>query len=749
MPGPAATLNRSEHRLVRLLRLFAFLFLAAAILYGGGPFLDELGDLVLWLPLLGASSAGQSFAAWLADVSSVFTQLPLVAASVVKVSLLGWLCLYAAADIRRRHKLVALVIAGHVVSVAAMLILLLTGRASSSASGDAVLGVFSSLPVSTALWSAVGLDGVILILLVFVYGTAEFGAPERSVYELDDHLPSTPGECNLRAFARVSGWVLLALAAGVEWVAWAERWPSLTVELPFVTNTVVAFATVGLVCLFSAREMRKRMSLMGLVVWAQAMGVAVLVMYWAFGQHNGASVELGAARLATADVLLLSIAATGIYGVLATVYHQAAWRTRYELRFLQPMEFRTLLALSEILIVGDDEVLSPLQVARNVDRDVKKIGARRRWIYRVVLFAVYLHPLLYFRAPLPEMASSLRSAHVRRHFHWETLKRPMNEWVRQQVQGAIRVAKQLVYVGYYNDARTFDSVGYEPFSERSPRPGEGARTISDTHLQVWDAAHPAIRDEERIGPFDICIIGSGAAGGILARELSRRHPAASIVVLERGKYVPPSDFTENEVDMMGRLYADGLFQQTRDNRFTILQGSCVGGSTVVNNAVSFDPPRSVLDRWRAEFGADFGSELTKSVAAVRVYLRIQKQNHGFLNPSAKPFLTHAGRGGVSLTTAPVDANIEGCLGCGYCNIGCAYGKKLSMLQTALPDAQATGRVNIVAQCEVDRIRTVSDDPLRVHSVLARLQGPAGRWRWLTIEAKTFVVAAGAVASPGS
>ena len=33
------------------------------------------------------------------------------------------------------------------------------------------------------------------------------------------------------------------------------------------------------------------------------------------------------------------------------------------------------------------------------------------------------------------------------------------------------------------------------------------------------------------------------------------------------------------------------------------------------------------------------------------------------------------------------ANIDGCLGCGYCNIGCKWGHKLSMLETALPWAQ--------------------------------------------------------------
>ena len=37
--------------------------------------------------------------------------------------------------------------------------------------------------------------------------------------------------------------------------------------------------------------------------------------------------------------------------------------------------------------------------------------------------------------------------------------------------------------------------------------------------------------------------------------------------------------------------------------------------------------------------------------------------------------------------AVVEANIVDCLGCGYCNIGCKFGKKLSMLDTVLPWAQ--------------------------------------------------------------
>ena len=96
---------------------------------------------------------------------------------------------------------------------------------------------------------------------------------------------------------------------------------------------------------------------------------------------------------------------------------------------------------------------------------------------------------------------------------------------------------------------------------------------------------------------DVCIIGSGAAGGILAYELAKA--GRSVLILERGAYVEPRDFTEDEVGMIGRLYADGVMQQTEDWRFTVLQGSCVGGSTTVNNAVCFRPPARVIDTWEA------------------------------------------------------------------------------------------------------------------------------------------------------
>jgi choline dehydrogenase-like flavoprotein len=93
----------------------------------------------------------------------------------------------------------------------------------------------------------------------------------------------------------------------------------------------------------------------------------------------------------------------------------------------------------------------------------------------------------------------------------------------------------------------------------------------------------------------------------------------------------------------------------------------------------------------------------------------------------------------------VRANIKDCFGCGYCNIGCAFGKKLSMLDTMLPWAERDfpGRVRIIAECAVERLRALSGRVQRV--IDARAAFPDGRK--VTIRARTFVLSAGAIASP--
>ena len=221
-----------------------------------------------------------------------------------------------------------------------------------------------------------------------------------------------------------------------------------------------------------------------------------------------------------------------------------------------------------------------------------------------------------------------------------------------------------------------------------------------------------------------------------------------MLVLERGRFVEPRTFDDNEVGMIGKLYADGVMQQTEDFNFTVLQGSCVGGSTTVNNAVCFRPPEHVLRRWNDPNTNDAGLDLAglaESVQHIERFLPVTPQPEDILNPSWRRYEEGAIRAGLSpasLKVGVVNANIDRCLGCGYCNIGCAYGHKLSMLDRVLPEGQKKGKLRIVADCEVERIRTVSGRPRRVDGLLAKLRdGPR-----LRISADRYVLSAGAVGS---
>jgi choline dehydrogenase-like flavoprotein len=663
-PSPATLApTAAERRLRALLRALAGVLFAAALVYAVGPLIDD-----------------------------VFRQPPLVANSVVEVSALGLACLYAAGDVRRRRPLVAIVIAAHLVSIAAM----------------------ASMPeIDTALLAGIGFDALIAGVLAGFFLAARGPAAE----------PVSDGG---------AGWLLLPLAAllglgaiAYELAPFLDTSKDFAQQLPFVTNSVVKTFTLAALCVYAAR---RELGLAGPVAAVHVLSVLVSALYLIF-LDTSYSLPLLGGTLSMTTALWIALALDGAIAVAVTLASLAAWRKRYDLHFLAPIEYRSITACADVLVAGQPEQISAEEVAANVERYLSAIRAHRRWLYRVVLFGIELTPLLTLRAPLSVLEPGERRAFLVEHFEHPPSWPPL---VKHAVMIMIRICQQLSFAGYYNDPRAWPSIGYTPFSVRvkdDPPPEPGPHPLQV--LRNPDLGVPELE-------ADVCIIGSGAAGGILAYELAKA--GRSVLILERGAYVEPREFTEDEVGMIGRLYADGVMQQTEDWRFTVLQGSCVGGSTTVNNAVCFRPPEAVIDGWE---GIDDGA-LYASVDAVEHFLRVARQPAKALNPSGAEYAT-AARGRSELRDVDVvRANIDGCVGCGYCNIGCKWGHKLSMLETALPWAQRDfpGRVQIVSDCEVERLITRSGEPKRVEALRAKLADN----RTLTVRAQTFVLAAGAVGS---
>ena len=556
----------------------------------------------------------------------------------------------------------------------------------------------------------------------------------------------TPQELRLRAFLRI-----LAAAFGLGILGYLlpalfGPFQSFFVNLPFVTNSVVKIGVLALLAFFASGDVRRRRLLTILLIWGHVISIVAMAAVLLWGRTEGAY-RIGPWTWTIRGTLLGAMLLDGGIAALLLAFFISADRARYALAFLWPVEFRSLKALAEVSLTGADgraPVIDGEDVARNVDEYLARFQGKTKRVARLALVALEFYPILSFRPPLSYLDAATRREFIEKRFYQDVTLRLIPRSLRVLVRALIGMGKQLCYLGYYNDPRTFASIGYVPFSERpttkerlreSPSPARRpllVRAASDVTGETLDA--------------DVVIIGSGAGASVLAHGVVKA--GRSVLMIERGDHFDPSGFTEDEAEMLGKLYADGALQLTRAFDFQVIQGSCVGGSTVVNNAVCFDLPDRVLDRWNdapLEAGLD-PARLRRSFQDVRALVGVERQPLKPLNPSGEA-LFGKGIRALGLEKPPndfrvVEANIHDCLGCGYCNIGCRFGRKLSMLDRVLPEAQGLGgpeALKIVAGCEAEKLRGTGR---RITSVACRFTDG----RRIDVRGKLFVVAAGAISS---
>src|SRR5882724_9978421 len=99
---------------------------------------------------------------------------------------------------------------------------------------------------------------------------------------------------------------------------------------------------------------------------------------------------------------------------------------------------------------------------------------------------------------------------------------------------------------------------------------------------------------------DVCIVGSGAGGAVVAKELAER--GRSVVIVEEGPYVTAAHFTQREEQMLPLLYAHQGLHTTVDSTVVVSQGRVVGGSTVPSLCVCVRLPRQIVEQWGRSFG---------------------------------------------------------------------------------------------------------------------------------------------------
>lgn len=239
----------------------------------------------------------------------------------------------------------------------------------------------------------------------------------------------------------------------------------------------------------------------------------------------------------------------------------------------------------------------------------------------------------------------------------------------------------------------------------------------------------------RIIETDVCVIGSGPGGAIVAYEAARA--GRETLIVERGPYVRGHEMVHDEMKMVARVYKDGGLQMNTSMNMFILQASCVGGASVLANYAMFRASDEVFNEWES-LGAVFDR-----AAIFRSYDKIDRVMGTVpalqKNMSSGSRLLMEGAKNLGLDVHYMAKSLGNCSGCGGCNIGCVWDHKKSALTTHIPWAEKLGAV-VLANTSVEKIDWKKGKVLGLKAIS---QGEP-----VYIKAKSYTVAGGAIGSSG-
>jgi choline dehydrogenase-like flavoprotein len=244
---------------------------------------------------------------------------------------------------------------------------------------------------------------------------------------------------------------------------------------------------------------------------------------------------------------------------------------------------------------------------------------------------------------------------------------------------------------------------------------------------------------------DVCVVGSGAGGGVMAGCLSER--GLKVVVLEAGGYFDDPDFLGLEIPAYQNMYWRGGPTPTADFNVSLQAGYCLGGGTVINWTNSLRTTPWVREQWEREFGLEgvAGPEFDRHLDAVWGRLGVNDRCSD-LNAAHQRMQAGADKLGwqFALANRNVDEQRYTFETAGYIGFGDQTGAKQSTAKTYLRDAYQRGAV-LVARCAAERVVVEHGHAAGVEGTW--MDSASGRSAKVTVHAPQVVVAAGALESP--
>jgi choline dehydrogenase-like flavoprotein len=259
----------------------------------------------------------------------------------------------------------------------------------------------------------------------------------------------------------------------------------------------------------------------------------------------------------------------------------------------------------------------------------------------------------------------------------------------------------------------------------------------DEDLPAGAVIDGASLDRDVNEEVDFVVVGSGAAGAVAAHTLAQA--GWSVAIVEEGAWLKTRDFNDDVIGTFDRALRDAGTQVLKGRAYMpMLQGRCVGGSTLVNSAIAWRMPEDVVDEWRADYG--LGDAITMKglephYDALDRDLNVRPVADDVLGENNRLFLEVAKGRGIHATR--MRRYDRACRGSGQCITGCPSGAKQGMSVSYVPWALRTGRARIFCSCRVERVNVSGE---RAVGVTARSTGPSGRQVTLRARRGVFVAA---------
>ena len=355
---------------------------------------------------------------------------------------------------------------------------------------------------------------------------------------------------------------------------------------------------------------------------------------------------------------------------------------------------------------------------RRVEKYLHDAGSAAFSGYRAMLWAVDASSLLRHGRSLHHLTSDERTALLE---GWRT-----GDYARRLL---VRALYAPLKVAHFNDPELYRKLGCV----------YGVTPPAATEKPRW--MHERVRSPEELDgetlECDVVVIGTGAGGAVVAKELAERGVAT--VMIEEGEWFTRSDFNGQAVDMQRKMFRDmGATFSVGNVGIPIPVGKTVGGSTTINSGTCYRVPERVLASWREHHGlTEFSSEtLDPFFSRVESILGVAEARAEHLGGVAR--LIARGCDALGFKHKPLRRNAPDCDGQGVCCFGCPTDAKRSTNVSYVPLALKAG-ATLIKPLRADRILVERG---RAVGVVGSAHGHR-----VTVRAKAVVVACGTLLTP--